>query len=212
MRSGDVINGEKGIYELLEPFDRRYVFLAQSNDSLYVVKGFGSSNNDFEVEASAYRAIKEAHPNIVRPHEIIDNDGYIVLPYLRGETIDELIRRDGPMPLGCVLSIFESVCAALAHLHSYGISHGDVHTGNIMLTPSPILIDFGTSDDDKDGDIRGAAMTLYTMLRGRDLVYGPSGRVLDDHLDGDIANIIKNALTEEYESIEDMWIDLEELT
>ncbi len=208
MKPGDRINGKKGTYELIEALDRSYVFLARA-DGLYVVKGFAHPDI-FEREAAAFRVIREAHPNIVRQREIIDG-GYIILPYLRGEKLIERIRRDGPMPLETALGKFSEVCRGLAHLHSCGISHGDVSVDNIMLTPKAVLFDLDASDDDTGTDIDRAARTLHEMLTGRRIMDGLFEPACDPCLDSDILRIIENACTDEYKSIMDMWADLEDL-
>lgn len=90
------------------------------------------------------------HPNIVTVYDcIIDEEGqpYVVLDYLRGKSIDELLVREKFIPQKRALKIFTQVCSALEHAHRQGIIHRDLKPGNIMLlddeTDYVKVVDFG---------------------------------------------------------------------
>jgi serine/threonine-protein kinase len=70
---------------------------------------------------------------------------YLVMEFIEGETLNDLMVRSGPMPEGEVVRIAGIVCDALDHLHAKGIAHRDIKPENIILCRdgSYRLIDFG---------------------------------------------------------------------
>ena len=59
---------------------------------------------------------------------------YIVMEYVEGETLKELIRRQGALPVARTLSIMSGVLAALALAHAHRLIHRDLTVQNILLT------------------------------------------------------------------------------
>src|SRR3954471_18398410 len=86
------------------------------------------------------------HPNIITIHEIASENGthFIVMEYVRGKTLDELIPRRG-MRLNEALTIAIQIADALAAAHAAGIIHRDLKPSNIMITDQGAvkLLDFG---------------------------------------------------------------------
>lgn len=79
------------------------------------------------------------HPNIVAVHEYaVSSEGspYLVMEFVEGESLQQLLCRDGWLPVEQALPIFEQVCAALRAAHEKGVIHRDLKPGNIMLTKS----------------------------------------------------------------------------
>ena len=93
------------------------------------------------------------HPHIVRVLERGEQDGrfYLVMEYLPGRTLDQLIRERGRLPLATCLEILHQACSALAHIHQKGVIHCDLKPQNIMILEpeqNPVyvkLLDFGLS-------------------------------------------------------------------
>src|SRR5437764_6831138 len=87
------------------------------------------------------------HPNIVPVHEYGEQDGlaYLVMPYISGGTLRDLMEREGALALPKVVSYLEQVAAALDFAHERGIIHRDIKPANILLTPNgrALLTDFG---------------------------------------------------------------------
>jgi serine/threonine protein kinase len=89
------------------------------------------------------------HPNIVTIHDVNQQDSYyfIVMEYVQGETLDELLARSGPLPLPRIGRIVSQVADALEHAHQQGLIHRDIKPSNIMVdeqrNDSVTLMDFG---------------------------------------------------------------------
>lgn len=98
----------------------------------------------FVQEAKAASALN--HPNIVTIHDIAraGEVDYIVMEYLAGRTLDQLIGRSG-LPLGDLLQYAIQASDALAKAHAAGIVHRDLKPANIMVTGDGRvkILDFG---------------------------------------------------------------------
>ena len=107
------------------------------------------------------------HPNIVTIYDFGDEDGqpYIVMQYLDGDPLDELIRSNAPIHICEKLNILEQVCAALAYAHSQGIIHRDVKPANIIVQKDGLakLLDFGIARAD-DRMVDGGVTRTGTMV------------------------------------------------
>lgn len=85
------------------------------------------------------------HPNIVAVYDtgeemVIAPDGrgvsvpYIVMEYVEGHTVKELLADGTPVPINEAVSIVSGVLSALEYSHSQHLVHRDIKPGNIMLT------------------------------------------------------------------------------
>lgn len=72
---------------------------------------------------------------------------YIVMEYIQGATIDQIVKNQGPLELDLVLTIYYPILRALDAIHQRGILHRDVSPCNIILDNrcNARLIDFGAS-------------------------------------------------------------------
>ena len=109
----------------------------------------------FRREARAVAQLQ--HPNIVRvidageeeasDHGLLDGVGtpYIVLEYVEGETLKELIRREGPLEVPEALAYAIEVARALGAAHDRQIVHRDVKPQNVLIggEGSAKITDFG---------------------------------------------------------------------
>jgi serine/threonine protein kinase len=71
---------------------------------------------------------------------------YIAIEYIKGSTLEELVKTSGPLSEDLWLNYFSSISAALLYCHSRGIIHKDISPRNIIISETgPKLIDFGFS-------------------------------------------------------------------
>ena len=88
------------------------------------------------------------HPSILPVFDSgqVDDLLYYVMPYVDGETVQDRIDRDGPLPLPEALEIVREVADGLDFAHRQGVVHRDVKPGNVLLTEGHSYIaDFGVA-------------------------------------------------------------------
>ncbi len=77
------------------------------------------------------------HPHILPIYDYGAMDGlpYITMPWIVGETLEDIIAHEGALPLGLVANCLQQIAAALDYAHSQGVVHRDLKPANIFLTP-----------------------------------------------------------------------------
>jgi len=88
------------------------------------------------------------HPNILKLIDSGESDGllFFVMPYVSGETLQDRIRRGGPLPVEEALRIAREVADALAYAHENGVIHRDIKPSNILFEAGHAVIsDFGVA-------------------------------------------------------------------
>jgi serine/threonine protein kinase len=78
---------------------------------------------------------KLQHPNIVQTYSwgMSDEVPYVAMELVQGESLSELLQREGKLSVQRCLAIAEQICAALEHAHSLGLVHRDIKPSNIMV-------------------------------------------------------------------------------
>jgi len=118
------------------------------------------------------------HPNVVRAigHGALD-DGrpYLVLEYVEGPSLREVIHERGAIPPGEMLTILEPLCDALGVAHAAGLVHRDVKASNVILAHRdgalrPVLLDFGLV---KLLDQEGPGLTSSRSMLGTPAAMSP---------------------------------------
>lgn len=87
----------------------------------------------FHREAQA--AARLSHPNIVNIYDVgvSGDDHYIVMEYVPGRTLKELIQQKGHLSPEEALTITGEIAEALAHAHAHGLVHCDIKPHNILM-------------------------------------------------------------------------------
>ncbi|ARK31048.1 Stk1 family PASTA domain-containing Ser/Thr kinase [Halalkalibacter krulwichiae] len=99
----------------------------------------------FRREAQAATSL--AHPNIVSIYDVGEegNTYYIVMEYVEGQTLKELIQSNGPLPVDDCIDYMQQMLGALEHSHANHIIHRDIKPHNILISHEGIvkITDFG---------------------------------------------------------------------
>src|SRR5712671_5184213 len=129
----------------------------------------------FKREARAAGRLR--HPNVV---DVTDfgfarsgnqSVAYLVMEYLDGCTLSDVLAEEGRLPLYWAVDILEQVCAAVHEAHQQGIVHRDLKPDNIWLEPNGLggyrvkVLDFGIA---KLGDVSSAAPEVTPLNQSAD--------------------------------------------
>jgi serine/threonine protein kinase len=125
-------------------------------------------------------ALRLKHPNIVRTFQTGADGGlnYIVMEYLEGETLEDILAQRGKMPPGEAVRLIYQALQGLQHIHAQGLVHRDLKPSNMMLvgvTPDSTLratlkiLDIGlgrTLFDEAMGEPGDPGLTTEGVLLG----------------------------------------------
>jgi serine/threonine-protein kinase len=154
---GDVIAGRYKLLQTLGDGAMGQVFVAENlaigqKVALKVLKpellADATFRKRFQQEAEAIAAVE--HRNVARFLDLVVGDPtFIVMEYVRGPTLAQLIRDRKRLPPMDAMFIGERLCWALEAAHKRGVVHRDIKPSNVILSPDPEteldpkLIDFG---------------------------------------------------------------------
>jgi len=159
--------GSGGMAEVYEAFDRvlgrtvavKVLHPTYSRDPNFVAR--------FRREAQA--AANLTHPNIVAVYDWgqLRDTYYIVMEKVEGESLKDLINRQGALPLSLAIDIAKQVASALSFAHKRGVIHRDIKPHNILLTEDGTakVADFGIAQADstsltQEGMVVGTAQYI----------------------------------------------------
>jgi serine/threonine protein kinase/mono/diheme cytochrome c family protein len=104
----------------------------------------------FQREAQVMAKVKHEHAVIVHTAQLVGDTAAIVMEYIRGDSIDHLLRPGQPMPLDWAGQVLSQLCAVVQVAHDQGIVHRDLKPSNLMLVAGqPVgrvylkVLDFG---------------------------------------------------------------------
>ena len=152
----------------------------------------------FKREARAAGRLR--HPNVVDVTDFgFSGDGndrvaYLVMEYLDGCTLSDVLAEENRLPLYWVVDILEQVCGAVQEAHQQGILHRDLKPDNIWLEPNGLggyrvkVLDFGIAKLAETGNALPAITEPSAQLQptaaahsleAATMIY-PSGAAIDD--------------------------------
>ena len=90
-------------------------------------------------QREAKLALRLKHPNIVRSFQVgtAGNLHFIVMEYLEGETLEEVLKRRGKLPPTEAVRLVHQALQGLQHIHEQGLVHRDLKPSNLMLIYPP---------------------------------------------------------------------------
>ena len=141
-------------------------------------------NKRFAREAKTMAQLR--HPNIITIHDFGDQDGlpYIVMEYLTGDTLSQILAKQGCLSLAEALPLLEDLASALDYAHQQGVIHRDIKPSNVIVEPittlsagriqRAILMDFGIA----------RFITENTVLTGSGDVLGTADYISPEQIHG----------------------------
>src|SRR3989440_5987137 len=126
----------------------------------------------FSREAKA--ASRISHPHAVSVTDFGESENgivFLVMEYLDGRTLKEIIRSEGPMALDRVVEIVRQVAGALDAAHEQGVVHRDLKSDNIMLSQTngsdwAKVLDFGIAKIQQPEGVRDVDITAANLVIG----------------------------------------------
>ncbi len=127
----------------------------------------------FNREAGTVAALE--HPNTIQVYdfgEMEDGTLYLVMEFVQGRSVADILEKDGPMPPARVENILRQVCGSLAEAHGHGIVHRDLKPDNVVLCERAgqkdwvEVLDFGIAKRSSEHDPNEAKLTQQGMVLG----------------------------------------------
>ncbi|MGE0551617.1 MAG: serine/threonine-protein kinase [Kofleriaceae bacterium] len=122
-------------------------------------------------QREAQLACQLAHPNIVTVFDHGQSETgqlFIAMELLRGRTLLQAVRNDGPLAIERIVAIGQQACDGLEAAHAIGIVHRDLKLDNVMLVEQPSgrelvkLLDFGLAKSDEALNVTALGMVVGT--------------------------------------------------
>jgi predicted Ser/Thr protein kinase len=180
---GELGQGAMGVvYKARDPqLERTVAIKTLRRDLGLPPEEYADLRKRFAQEATAAGRLN--HPHIVTIHDVIDigDVPYIVMEFLQGQSLGELIG-GVPLPPARAVPLVVQVCEALDYAHAHGVVHRDIKPGNIMVLAGDVakVSDFGIAR------IAGSAVTRTGVVVGTPAYMAPEqlrGRVPDGRSD-----------------------------
>lgn len=123
--------------------------ILERNVAIKVLRGDLSNDEKFirRFKREALSVSNLSHPNIVEVYDVGEEEGnyYIVMEYIEGKTLKQLLQKRGALTLTEVIDIMSQLSDGLSHAHEAYIIHRDIKPQNIMIQDNGLIkiTDFG---------------------------------------------------------------------
>ena len=158
------------------------------------IKVLNAELNDPEVakrfRAEAITVARLSHPGIATIYELFEHEGewLMVMEFVRGETLESMVSRMGPLSAQRAAELCMQTLAALAHAHSMGVVHRDLKPANVMITENGAVkvMDFGIARVSGSEHLTNAGFMMGTpaYMAPEQVRGGDSGRARRPVRDG----------------------------
>lgn len=154
INKGQKINDRYEIMKLLGEGGMANVYLAydiilERKVAVKILRGDLANDEKFvrRFQREALAASSLSHPNIVEMYDVGESDGnfYIVMEYIEGKNLKQLIKKRGALTVSEVVDIMNQLTDGLAHAHDLYIIHRDIKPQNILILDNGLvkITDFG---------------------------------------------------------------------
>lgn len=154
LSKGQKINDRYEIVKLIGEGGMANVYLAidtilNRKVAIKVLRGDLAGDEKFirRFQREAMSASNLSHPNIVEVYDVGEEDGnhYIVMEYIEGKTLKQLIQKRGALTVPEVIDIMTQLTDGIAHAHDAYIIHRDIKPQNILILDNGLvkITDFG---------------------------------------------------------------------
>jgi eukaryotic-like serine/threonine-protein kinase len=111
----------------------------------------------------ARSAARLDHRGVVTVHEVVEHDGFpwIIMELIRGRSLADIVKSDGPLPPRRVAAIGLEILAALRVAHAAGVIHRDVKPANVLVAEHRVVLgDFGIATIEGDASITQSGLVM----------------------------------------------------
>ena len=142
LSKGQKISGRYEILKSIGEGGMANVFLAKDTIldrevAVKVLRGDLATDDKFirRFQREALSVSNLSHPNIVEVYDVGEEDGqhYIVMEFIEGKTLKQLLKKRGNLTLTEVIDIMTQLTDGISHAHSSYIIHRDIKSSNILL-------------------------------------------------------------------------------
>lgn len=106
------------------------------------------------------------HPNIIPIYRVGQSGGvfYIAMKFIEGRPLDDIIERQGPLPIPVVIHVLRAATRALAFAHKNNVVHRDVKGANILIDQDGriVVTDFGIARASEDAGLTQTGLLMGT--------------------------------------------------
>ena len=147
IREGDLIEGQYRVVRQIGAGGMGVVVLAHDEplDREVAIKlvrpallSMADARAKFLAEARAMARL--VHPNVIGVHAVGEIDGvpYLVMEYVPGRALDDIIAEREGAPLGVdeALGVLDQVCRGVSAMHAADVVHRDIKPGNVLIGPA----------------------------------------------------------------------------
>ena len=178
---GQTLAGKYSIEELIKSGGMGSVYRGKHvlMDKTVAVKVLRPSLAVDDVVVARFSREAKAASRISHPHAVSVTDFgeaengvvFLVMEYLHGQTLKEIIKREGPLPLARAIEIVRQVAGALDAAHQQGVVHRDLKSENIMLSETnggdwAKVLDFGIAKIQESEGVRDHDITAPNLVIG----------------------------------------------